>query len=64
MIVNGIERKIEKPVSIANLLALENIDPDKVVVEVGGTIIGKEVFDSHLLNHKDNIEIIAFVGGG
>lgn len=64
MIVNGIEKNIEGNISVAHLLKLEKLDSNRVVVEVSGTIIGKEAFDTHLLNPKDTIEIIGFVGGG
>ncbi|EHK2326864.1 sulfur carrier protein ThiS [Clostridium perfringens] len=64
MIVNG--KKVEKGElnTVYDLLKSLNVNSKRVVVELNKEIINSCDYNEILLNHKDVIEIIAFVGGG
>lgn len=64
MIVNGKEIKIDKQITISQLLDNLELSKDKVVVEVNYNIVQKEEFEREILNHTDKVEIVGFVGGG
>ena len=62
--VNGKPEFLVPDISVEKLLAMKNLDPACVVVEVNRTIVKKERFDSVLLKDGDTLEILRFVGGG
>jgi thiamine biosynthesis protein ThiS len=63
--VNGAERRITQPISLAQYLASLSLDPRAVVVEHNGVILrDREAFASLALNAGDVLEILHFVGGG
>lgn len=64
MIINGKEMQIETPINISQLLSKLELDPKTVVVEVNMEIVQKVTYDGRLLNEKDRIEIVSFLGGG
>lgn len=64
MIVNGKEFKRNNEKTIIDLLVTLNINPEVVVVEQNGIIIGKENFKITEIQDEDAIEVVSFVGGG
>lgn len=64
MIINGKEMQIETPINISQLLSKLELDPKTVVVEVNMEIVQKGTYEGRLLNEKDKIEIVSFLGGG
>lgn len=62
--INGKPEAIEKPVTLAALVAAKGLCPEKIVVEHNFCIISKEDWPKITLGDKDMIEIISFVGGG
>ncbi len=64
MIINGEERSFENDLTVLELLKELNIDKERVVVEVNFEIVPKESFESTVVNDRDKVEIVAFVGGG
>lgn len=64
MIVNGKEFKRNNEKTIRDLLVTLNINPEVVVVEQNGVIIGKEHFKITEIQDEDAIEVVSFVGGG
>lgn len=64
MIVNGKEFKRNNEKTIFDLLATLNVNPEVVVVEQNGVIIGREHFDTKEVQDEDAIEVVSFVGGG
>lgn len=64
MIVNGKEFKRNNEKTIIDLLLTLNINPEVVVVEQNGIIIGKENFKITEIQDEDAIEVVSFVGGG
>ena len=50
--------------SITDMLAKFNYNPKRVAVEINLEIIPKSEYDNHVLNDKDSVEVVQFVGGG
>lgn len=64
VIVNGKKEEIIRQTSLLDLLTSKKIHPDKVVVELNTTIIGKHILADTIIQENDRIEILRFVGGG
>lgn len=64
MKVNGKEVLLNEETTILAFLARKELNKDRVVVEVNKVIIDKENFNHITLKEDDEVEIIAFVGGG
>lgn len=64
MIVNGKELKLNNEKTIMDILKTLNINPEVVVVEQNGTIIGRNHFETKEVQDEDAIEVVSFVGGG
>ncbi len=62
--INGEEAVIQGSVTIAGLLAKRKINPAAVVVEHNGAIINCREWEKILVEEKDTLEIVSFVGGG
>ncbi|MHB0998746.1 MAG: sulfur carrier protein ThiS [Armatimonadota bacterium] len=62
--VNGKETEIAEPLTVAMLIEKKGLDPGTVVVEHNMVILPKEEWSQAVLAAGDNLEIIAFVGGG
>ena len=62
--VNGESHSLESSVSVKGLLDVFAIKPEAVVVEHNLKIIGKELWETTILQENDSIEIVRFVGGG
>lgn len=62
--VNGEPCDIKTPVTVLALLQSRNLAPERVAVERNGDIIRRACFSDTLLNDRDRIEIVHFVGGG
>ena len=63
MRVNGNEISNENIHTISELLQNFSLNENRVVIELNGKIIIKEVNKVNL-NENDTIEVISFVGGG
>lgn len=64
MLLNGKEVALEKEKTIAQLLSENNVNENRVVVELNKEIIVKEDFSKINLKDDDTVEVISFVGGG
>jgi len=62
--INGEELNFDKELSIKDFLETKKISADAVVVELNQNIIPLEKYQTTWLTHKDNLEILRFVGGG
>ena len=62
--VNGAERELHAPITIAHLLAGEGMAGRRVAVEVNREIIPRSSHAEHALAEGDRIEIIQAIGGG
>ncbi len=64
IMVNGEDRHVDAPLTIAGLLANLGIAGGKVAIERNLEIVPKSAYDSIGLNDGDRIEIVQFIGGG
>ncbi len=63
MIING-KKKVYSNILLKDLINELNLVADQVVVEVDEKIIPKESFEDLMLDGREKIEIVGFIGGG
>ncbi len=64
VLVNGDPLKIDKQVTISELLNFLEISNVRVAVEVNREIVSKAKFESTLISEGDSVEIVKAIGGG
>ena len=62
--VNGEKRKVQKEVTVADLLADIGSVGRRVAVERNRNIVSRDQYESTLVQDGDVYEIVEFVGGG
>lgn len=62
--VNGEERQIEEPMTIAQFLAAHNLHERMVVVEHNGEIVPRQRYGEVELSGGDKLEIVQMMAGG
>ena len=62
--VNGEDRHVDAPLTIAGLLANLGIAGGKVAIERNLEIVPKSAYSTIGLRDGDRIEIVHFIGGG
>ncbi len=64
IILNGEEKIIEHPTTLAQLILDLELDLKKIAVEKDLEIINSENFAQVILNEGSRVEIVHFIGGG
>ncbi len=64
MIVNGEQMNFDSELTVDGLLNELDLVSDRVVVEINMDIVDKNQYASRILDQRDTIEIVGFVGGG
>ena len=63
--VNGNEQEISNPVSLTDLIALNNVaQPSMVSIQLNGEFVVRDDYDSTLVNEGDEVDFLYFMGGG
>ena len=62
--VNGEERRFEEAPTVAELVRRMGIAKTSVAVEVNRAIVPRSAHEDRRLSEGDEVEIVAFVGGG
>jgi sulfur carrier protein len=62
--VNGREQKLDRPVDVATLLKMLNVNPRLVAVGYNGEVLNKKHLQELLLKDGDSLDIVHMVGGG
>jgi len=62
--LNGDKHELAAPLTVTELLSRLDIDARRVAVELNLTVVKKAAYDSSLIKHGDEVEIVNFVGGG
>ncbi len=62
--VNGEQKRLAPPISVAGLLAALALEPKKIAVERNREIVPRSLYGETALADGDKIEIVQFVGGG
>ncbi len=61
--VNG-EKELRAACSVLDLLTEKHLAPERVVVELNGSIVKRPQWGETVLREGDTVEIVCFVGGG
>lgn len=64
IVVNGADRAVPAPASLADLLSHLGLDPRLVVVEHNRQIVRRPRLAETALSDGDAVELVHFVGGG
>jgi thiamine biosynthesis protein ThiS len=62
--INGEEREFDTGLTLTALLESLQIRPGRVVVERNREIVSRDSYNATLINDRDTLEIVHFVGGG
>ncbi len=62
--LNGESKEIPADASLIDLLALLELKPERLAIEVNRQLIRRANWQSTALQEGDKIEIVHFVGGG
>lgn len=63
MKLNGKDAEFKEGTTILDILESYKLDKNRVVVELNCNILEEELY-SYIVDEKDFVEIISFVGGG
>ena len=64
VLINGKKVKIEKDLSLYEILKENKFDPHFVAVEVNEELVKRENFKNFLVKDGYKVEVFSFVGGG
>ena len=62
--VNGVEKTLEKPLSVTEYLETNKYVPVQVAIELNDKILARELYGTTILKEGDVMEIVSFLGGG
>lgn len=64
VVLNSKEEIVKAELSLLDFLLAKGLNPDTIIVEYNGEIVKKDTWSSVLLQDKDRLEVLKFVGGG
>ena len=64
IIVNGQERQLPAPVTVAALLATLGMEDKRVAVEVNQEIVPRSRHAEYKVKDNDRVEVVVAIGGG
>jgi sulfur carrier protein len=62
--LNGKKTKIQRNLSIKDLIKKYRLKENKIAIELNGTILPKDHYKNKKIKNNDKIEIVQFIGGG
>ena len=62
--LNGKKVKIQRNLSIKDLIKKYRLKENKIAIELNGTILPKDHYKNKEVKNNDKIEIVQFIGGG
>lgn len=62
--INGMESEVIDNVTIQGLLSARNMTISAIIIELNGTIIVRDLWETTTLNSGDSLEVIRMIGGG
>ncbi len=62
--LNGKKVKIQRNLSIKDLIKKYRLRENKIAIELNGTILPKDHYKNKKVKNNDKIEIVQFIGGG
>lgn len=63
-LLNGEEKIINQPISLAQLIIDLKLDIKKIAVEKDLEIVMPDVFEKTIITENSRVEIVHFIGGG
>jgi thiamine biosynthesis protein ThiS len=64
VVVNGDAKTVDEGLTVADLVALLELAPERVAVEVNQRLVRRAQYDQTRLSPGDRVEIVTLVGGG
>ena len=64
VVLNGLEREIAAPISVAALLDEAGYAQRRIAVEINREIVPRSQYGERMLNAGDRVEIVQAIGGG
>ena len=64
IVLNGSDKRVDNNISVSQLLEELGLTEKRLAVEINQQIIPRSNFTDHILNDKDNVEIVQAIGGG
>jgi sulfur carrier protein len=62
--VNDEAQEVTLPITLTDLIRLNNAVPDMVSVQLNGVLITREQLDTTAVNEGDEVDFLFFMGGG
>ena len=62
--INGKTRGLSENITVSEYLKQNQYRPERIAIELNGSILPKSAYDSTVLKDEDVMEIVSFVGGG
>lgn len=62
--LNGKKVKIQRNLSIKDLIKKYKLKENKIAIELNGTILPKDHYKNKKVRNNDKVEIVQFIGGG
>ena len=64
IIINGEEKNFEDNISLMNILNQLSLEGKVMAAAVNMEIVKQDAWEKHILNDRDKLELLDFVGGG
>ena len=64
ILLNGEPVPLPLPITVHALLGVFSLDPRTVAVELNKAVVRRAAYEETVVNDGDEVEIVAFVGGG
>lgn len=64
VILNGKEEKLEKALSLSELLKTKKIRPEVVTIELNDQVIERDKYPKTVIKENDRLEFVYYMGGG
>lgn len=64
VLLNGEPARVDEALSVAELLRLHRLAPERVAIEINEQLVRRALFGETILKPGDRIEIVTLVGGG
>ena len=62
--VNGKSIGLSENITVSEYLKQDQYRPERIAIELNGSILPKSAYNSTILKDGDVMEIVSFVGGG
>lgn len=64
IVFNGERKRVAERQSVVELLTSFGLDPERLAVELDGSILKRPLWPETIVQHGARLEVVQFVGGG